>query len=76
MMLSGGTYGQNNADIMTAEHLLQSIYSSTADYIHDALRRDIWPEQCRHHDCRASTAALPTTYMMLSGGTYGQNQYY
>ena len=44
-----------NADIMTAEHLLQHCQ------LHDALRRDMWPEQHRHRDCRTSTAALPTT---------------
>ena len=44
-----------NADIMTAEHLLQH------SRLHDALRRDMWPEQSRHHDCRTSTAALSTT---------------
>ena len=44
-----------NVDIMTAEHLLQHCQ------LHDALRRDMRPEQRRHHDCRTSTAALPTT---------------
>ena len=53
----------------TTEHLLQNIYyrTSTTEHLlqhcqlHDALRRDMWPEQRRHHDCRTSTTALPTT---------------
>ena len=48
-----------NAYVMTAEHLLQHCQ------LHDALRRDMWPEQHRHHDCRTSTAALPTIYDAL-----------
>ena len=44
-----------NAGIMTAEHLLQHCQ------LHDALRRDMWPEQRRHHDCRTSATALPST---------------
>ena len=38
MMLWGGTCGQNKADIMTVEHLLQHFR------LHDAMSRDMWPE--------------------------------
>ena len=38
MMLLGETCGQNNADIMIAEHILQHCQ------LHDALRRDMWPD--------------------------------
>ena len=61
MMLWGRTCGQNNADIMTVEHLLQHCQ------LHDALRWDMWPEQRRHHDCWTSTAALPTTWCSEAG---------
>ena len=40
-------------DVVTAEHPLQHCR------LHDAMRRDMWPEQRRHHDCRTPTAALP-----------------
>ena len=50
-----------NVDIMTAEHLLQHCQ------MHDALRRDMWPEQRRHHNCRTSATALPVTCCSEAG---------
>ena len=80
MMLWDGTCGQNRnhwgtspSEIQT-EHLLQHCQ------LHDALRRDMWPEPKPLRDKlfrdtdRTSTTALPINYMMLWDGTCGQNQ--